>query len=96
MPRPQQRARPAKAKEVLKYFLRHPQAADTLEGVARWRLLEERVHRNVEDTYQALTWLVAEGFLSEESVRGSEAIFRLNPTRTAQAKRFVAEPRARG
>jgi len=34
-------------KEILRYFLRHPQAADTLEGIVRWRLLEERVERTL-------------------------------------------------
>ena len=38
------------AKEILSYFLRNPQAADNLEGVARWRLLEQTVHRSVEET----------------------------------------------
>jgi hypothetical protein len=54
---------PKQAKEVLSYFLRNPQAADTLEGVARWRLLDEPVHRSVEEINQALEWLVAQGFL---------------------------------
>lgn len=35
------------ALEILQYYLRHPEAADTLEGVARWRLLEQRIHHTV-------------------------------------------------
>ena len=40
--------------EILSYFLRNPLAADTLEGVARWRLLDEVVYRKVEETRAAL------------------------------------------
>jgi hypothetical protein len=34
-------------KEVLAYFVRHPHAADDLEGIARWRLLETAVRTRV-------------------------------------------------
>jgi hypothetical protein len=80
---------PATATEVIRYFLRNPEAADTLEGIARWRLMEERVHRSVEDVDRALSWLVAEGFLVEESVEGSRPIFQLNRGKVDEAKEFV-------
>jgi len=79
---------PAKAKEVLDYFLCHPQAVDTLEGVARWRLMEERVHERVKAVNQALRWLVVEGFLTEECRPHTEPVFRLNERKVAAAKAF--------
>lgn len=82
---------PEGAEEVLSYFLRNPQASDSLEGVARWRLMEEKIHRDVEEVDQALAWLVAEGFLVRESVRGSETIFRLNPRKATEAQRLLAK-----
>jgi len=77
------------AKEILGYFLHNPQAADSLEGIARWRLLEEAVQRRVESTDQALTWLVAHGFLRKVSTAGTGAIFSLNRERQAEAERFL-------
>jgi hypothetical protein len=77
------------AKEILRYFLRNPQAADSFEGVARWRLLEEVVQRRVEGTHEALSWLVRHGFLREASPAGTGAIFSLNPERQAEAERFL-------
>jgi len=85
------REAPANAKEILDYFLRNPQATDSLEGIARWRLLEERVHRNVEEINEALGWLVAEGYLLRELVRDSDTIFRLNVGKAAQAERLLAK-----
>lgn len=79
------------AKEVLRYFVRNTHAADTLEGVARWRLTEERVHRTVEEINEVLDWLVAEGILLKESAQGSRAIFRLNPRKAAEAARLLAD-----
>jgi len=77
------------AKEILSYFMRNPRAADTLEGIARWRLLDEVVHRKVEETRRALSWLVKRGFVIESSSPGAAQIFRLNPEKIAEAKLVV-------
>ena len=73
-------------KQVLGYFVRNPRTADTLEGIARWRLLEERVQKSLLQTEAAIDWLVGEKYLEEVTVAGSkEAIFRLNPERRSDA-----------
>jgi hypothetical protein len=81
-------------KHVLRYFLHNPQSADSLEGVARWRLLEETIHRTLTETRSALERLVAEGYLQVVSVPGSDQIYTLNPTKREEAERFLgqAEP----
>jgi len=80
------------AKDVLAYFLRNPQGADDLEGVARWRLLSQDVHRDVEDTSRALDWLVQRGYLDRVSRTGSAAIFHLRSGQRAEAEAFLAAP----
>ena len=77
------------AKEILRYFLRNPRAADSLEGVARWRLLEEAVQRRIESTDRALRWLVRHGYLREIGTSGTGAIFSLNAQRQEEAERFL-------
>jgi hypothetical protein len=79
------------AKEILSYFLRNPHAADSLEGVARWRLMEERVHRQLENTDQALNWLVRRGFLVKVSSEWTESVYQLNDVNRSIAERFVGE-----
>jgi DNA-binding PadR family transcriptional regulator len=76
-------------KQILNYFLRNSKAADTLEGIARWRLLEEQVHRSFQQTESALAWLVEQGFLEVETV-GSRRIFRLAPQGQEKTARFLA------
>ena len=71
---------------ILSYFLCNPEAADTLEGVTRWCLLEESIHQSLEEASHALTWLVAEGYLLEIPVSGSDQVFRLNPKRRSDAQ----------
>ena len=77
------------AKDILEYFLRNPQAADDLEGVARWRLMSQTVHRDVEETSQALDYLVEKGLLTRV-LRPGSAFFRLQAEQRKDAKVFLA------
>lgn len=76
-------------KQVLSYFVRNPNAADSLEGITRWRLLEEQIHRSLQETQVAIKWLVEQGFLDEVKPSGATPIFRLNPERRAEAISLV-------
>ena len=76
--------------EILSYFLRNPNAADDLEGIARWRLLNEMVHRKVEETDLALKFLVARGLLIESTGPGMQRVFSLNEGKTEEARQIVA------
>lgn len=97
-----QRMRPIMAIEILRYFLRNPQAVDSLEGVARWRVMDERIYRGVTDADEALRWLVSEGFLVRKSAHHSGDVFALNLGKRTEAAAFLektdrgpAKPRAR-
>ena len=79
------------ARDILDYFLRNPRAADDLEGVARWRLLSLEIDRSLEETGEALEWLVKHGFLIRVSATGLAPLFRLNVTERAKAESFLAE-----
>lgn len=79
------------AKDILGYFLRNPQAADDLEGIARWRLLNQTIYRDVQETSQALDWLVQHKFLGRVSRTGSGSIFHLRTEHRAEAEAFLGE-----
>lgn len=77
------------SREVLSYFLRFPEAADNLEGIARWRLMEERIHSTLEETRGALDWLSANGFLVREETASAQAVYHLNASKRDEAKDFL-------
>jgi hypothetical protein len=79
-------------KKILSYFVRHPEAADTHEGIARWRLLEEAIYQTTEETREALSWLVSKGFLRETSIVGRAPIFQLNSGKRKEAEEFLGLP----
>jgi hypothetical protein len=84
---------PRLAKDVLRYYLTHPTAVDTCEGLARWRLLEEYVERTTRETEEALAWLVGHGFLDEITRPGGRTVFYMRPDRRFEAERFVESER---
>ena len=83
------------ASEILNYFVRNPHAADSLEGVARWRLMDEVIRRKLDETEAALEWLVAQGYLTTSISPGGTATFSLNPERAGEARKFLARASSR-
>jgi hypothetical protein len=79
------------AQEILSYFLRHPHAADSFDGIARWRLLEDIVRRSVTATEEGLKWLIEQGYLKQQPVPSGKPIFSLNPLKRKEAEQFVRE-----
>lgn len=84
------------ARDVLSYFLRNPEAADDLEGVARWRLLQQSIERSVEETDRALEWLAERGYLIKTATATAGAIYRLNTRNRPGAESFVTRDSASG
>lgn len=83
------------ATDILSFLLRNPSAADSFEGIARWRLLEEIARRSVASTDEAMHWLIENGFLSEETIPGGKTIYRLNTDRRGDAERMVGGEESR-
>jgi hypothetical protein len=80
-------------KDVLSYFLRCPDAADSLEGVARWRLREEYIHSTLEETGLALEWLASHGYLVSEELASAEKVYHLNLSKHEEAEKFLSRRR---
>lgn len=81
------------ARQILRYFNRNPKAADTVEGIVRWRLLDESIRSNVETVMETIAWLVSQGLLVKESGSGADTVFRVNPDRIDEIKHFVEAPK---
>jgi hypothetical protein len=77
-------------REILSYFVRNPQAADNLEGVARWRLLDQAITQSLEQTQRALSWLVDKGYLCSRATAGTGPIFSPNREKAAEARELLA------
>jgi DNA-binding PadR family transcriptional regulator len=77
--------------EVLAYMARHPQAQDTVEGIAEWWLLEQHIHHAVSDVEAALSELVDNGFLVARQCRDGRTYYRLNRDREQEIRRHLRQ-----
>jgi hypothetical protein len=86
---------PADAEEtvraILGYFLRHPHAADSVVGIADWRLLGHEGAHDPAATLLALRWLVRAGLVEEVAAPGMPSIYRLDRAQTSDAERWLVQ-----
>ena len=75
------------AREILRYLVRHPEAKDTLEGIAQWWLGGETRRRVTVE--RALSLLLARGLILETRRKGLLPYYRLASERRATALRML-------
>ncbi len=80
---------PRIAHEILAYLAEHPEAQDTLEGIAEWWLLERYVRRRLDEVREAVTELVDDGLVIERVEADSRPRYRLHPRRLAQIRKLL-------
>lgn len=66
------------ASAVLGYLRHHPDAADTLEGIVRWWLPQQRYETEKARIEQILEKLVADGALRCERLPGGAVLYTLS------------------
>ena len=84
------------AREILRYFVVHPAAKDTLEGIARWWLERERIERTVEEVAESLHLLLACGFIIEKEGRAARLYYQMNPAKRKEIAEFLNGPPRHG
>jgi len=87
---------PPAARQILSYFVRNPSAVDSLEGIAKWRLLEEEIHRGVLETQQALEWLSGQGYLIESMQAHTGKLYSFNAAKRAEVQSLLHAERPPG
>ena len=66
------------ARSILQYLQGHPDAKDTLEGIAQWWLLKEWTERKYHQIESSLSYLVAEGLVIQRKREGMPPYYWLN------------------
>jgi|GEM_PF-4263764 len=66
------------ARRILAYLRAHPHARDSLEGIAEWWLLEQKIRETTEDVSKALSELTSKGLIVEQE-RLNIKVFGLAP-----------------
>jgi hypothetical protein len=69
------------ARAILDYFHKHPDAQDTLSGIAQWWLTDEKVKARKVTIQAALDELIARGFVLAHKGKDSQIRYRMNEQR---------------
>jgi hypothetical protein len=77
------------ARDILRFYLRNPQAADSVEGLARWRLLDEKIYSTLDKVTRAVSWLVSQELLVKEPTSPFTSVFRFNESERQKSESFV-------
>ena len=71
------------ARQVVRYLDAHPDASDTVEGIARWWLARQRLEDAKEIVRTALDLLVDRGVLQARTLPGGVTLFEKRPRRAS-------------
>ena len=77
------------AQAILNYLLEHPDAQDTLAGIAEWWLPDEKTKTGLAVVKSVLDQLVAQGLVIERQVKDLQTHYRINSQRLKEIEELV-------
>jgi len=75
----------------LHYLYRNPDTKDTLEGISRWWLLQERIDQKLEEVAICLDFLVSKGFIIEKTIDNKRKYYQLNKEKLKEISEILNE-----
>ena len=66
---------------ILAYLSDNPDAGDTLDGIVEWWLLDQRIKFETRNVSEAVSQLVSEGLVVEDTGADLRTIYRVNTGR---------------
>jgi hypothetical protein len=71
------------SRELIAYWMQHPEAMGTVEAMVEWWLLEHRIQHATLELQSVLSELVASGFVIRRREGGGRTYYQLNPEKEA-------------
>ena len=79
------------AGKILEYFVNHTHASDSVEGIARWRLLQQDIYQTIHQVERALEFLVKMDLLRQQGTQATGRLYVLNTARIAECREFMCD-----
>jgi hypothetical protein len=83
------KAQPGLFIDILNYLIGHPEARDTVEGIAQWWLLEQNIKEQLSQVQAVLDDLVAMGLILEQEGSDLRPNYRINSSRVDEIKKLL-------
>ena len=76
-------------REILGYLVEHPDAQDTLEGIAQWWIPEQGIRTQIGNIKKAIAELVAQELVLERRGKDSRVHYRINALNRKKIESFL-------
>lgn len=76
-------------RRILSYLAEHPQAADTIEGIAQWWLQDPQLEQSGNQLQEALDYLTAQHFVVTRQGRNGRVSYAMNQEKQEAIGRLV-------
>jgi DNA-binding transcriptional ArsR family regulator len=63
---------------ILRYLSKNPNAKDTIQGIAEWWILNERIDQTIDEIDKALDYLVSENLIRKRNYQGQNTYYEIN------------------
>jgi ADP-ribosylglycohydrolase len=77
------------ARAILRYLKEHPEAKDTLDGIAQWWLVREWTERRRMEIEGAVALLLSEQLILQTSRTGLPPYYQLNEAKAPEISRIL-------
>ena len=77
------------ARAILRYLKEHPEAKDTLDGIAQWWLVREWTERRRAEIERAVSFLVSKELIVQTSRTGLPPCYQLNNEKGKEISRVL-------
>jgi hypothetical protein len=67
------------AHAIERYLVKHPNAADSLEGIRRWWLMRQRYEESAQQVQEALEQLLRDGAISKRVLHDGRVLYTAPP-----------------
>jgi hypothetical protein len=81
---------------LLGYWIQHPESMGTVEAMAEWWLLEQRIQQSAIELRSILSALVANGFVLRRQEADRRTYYQLNREKEAAIIAWLHSPLGRG
>jgi hypothetical protein len=82
--------------QLLTYMADNPDAEDTFEGIVEWWLLQQRIEYEMNRVKDALSFLVSNHLLLEQSGLDSRVFYRLNKSKLEDIREIIKRSSSNG
>lgn len=80
------------ARAILRYLKEHPEAKDTLDGIAQWSLVREWAERRRGEVERAMAFLVSKKLVVQTSRTGLAPCYQFNNEKAKEISSMLKNP----